>query len=84
MLKRSAKQKVISAFEGDIIDRVRKWSIRNDVGKNIIERVEDLARASQIPAVAHMRMLPMLLKGKALQKWRMNRKNSTWQKWNDV
>lgn len=54
---------------GDIIDRVRKWSIRFEGNRDVIDfidRVEELADAYNIPKDKLPQALPELLKGKAL------------------
>lgn len=66
---REHRGKKKKSSDGEIIDRVRKWSIRYDGGKDIVEfleRVEELSDTYQIPRDGLMQALLELLKGKAL------------------
>lgn len=69
----------------DVIDKVRKWSIRYDGDKDVIdfvERVEELASAYRIEQDKLISALPELLKGTALQWLRNNR--DQYKKWSDI
>lgn len=70
------------ASHTNIMDRVRKWGLKYDGGKDplsFIERVEELADCYEVSRDSIPRALPELLKDKALVWYRNN--NRQWQEW---
>lgn len=81
MRKHSRREEV---SEAQIVDVVRKWSVRYEGGQEameFIERVEELAQCFQIPLDRMVFTLPELLKGKAII-WHRNNK-TRWETWSE-
>ena len=67
-----------------VIDQVRKWSIKCDGKKDVIEfieRIEELAEVYDLPKDLLPKTMPELLRGDALTWFRNN--NRAWPSWND-
>lgn len=82
-IKNQSKTKKLSkGRDADVMDRIRKWSIRYEGGKELIDfldRVEMLADTYGFSETHILNALPELLKGKALQWWLNNwRTCDTW------
>lgn len=68
----------------EVCDKVRKWGVKYDGGKEplcFLERIEELARCYSIPENMLLNYLPELLKGDALAWYRNNK--SQWKIYKD-
>lgn len=70
--------------QSEVCDKVRKWGIKYDGGKDplgFLERIEELATCYAISRNTLLNFMPEMFKGDALSWYRNNRKN--WKCYND-
>lgn len=70
--------------QSEVCDKVRKWGIKYDGGRDplgFLERIEELATCYAISRNTLLNFMPELFKGDALSWYRNNRKN--WKSYND-
>lgn len=80
----SQPEKKMALSQIEIIDRVRKWNVTFDGGKDVfgfLERIDEMVDSYGVPKDRLLPALPLLLRGKALQWYRNNLED--WASWRE-